>query len=269
MLSFDSHIIYTMPWWWSFPWAADSAPGTANCHRTKCGNLCTDICVLTHMLYLQKIVAWAGVHIHDQYATLFWNYYTTVFHRYVPCWTSTNMWLAKTQSPTTCRWGRWGQKHSFPQASITGVRLPYSTTGRSVSGNKSEMMFLGRADQAWSALRYNIIYIYMYVIHIYRHTSSTVWEYVVELMAIPLVYIYIPWIFVGSYVWNLWIFWLIYVDIYGNLYCRVAGWPMVQTWGPDSNRGKSSWQITSDILLACRKMRGQLENQKKSNVKNV
>lgn len=41
-------------------------------------------------------------------------------------------------------------------------------------------------------------------------------------------------------------------------------------WGPDSNRGKSSWQLTSDILPhlaifleACQKMRGQLENQKK------
>ena len=39
-------------------------------------------------------------------------------------------------------------QHSLPHASITGVRLPYSTTGRSVSGNKSEMMFLGFKSMA-------------------------------------------------------------------------------------------------------------------------
>ena len=167
MLSFDSHIIFTMPWWWSFPWAADSAPGTANCHRTKCGNLCTDICVLTHMLYLQKLLH----ELEFICMTSMQHFFEVITQQFMIGMfhvgrTSTNMWLAKTQSPTTCRWG---QKHSFPQASITGVRLPYSTTGRSVSGNKSEMMFLGRADQAWSALRYNIIYIYIYVIYIYIH----------------------------------------------------------------------------------------------------
>ena len=39
-------------------------------------------------------------------------------------------------------------QHSLPQASIIGVRLLYSTTGRSVSGNKSEMMFLGFGSMA-------------------------------------------------------------------------------------------------------------------------
>jgi hypothetical protein len=52
-----------------------------------------------------------------------------------------------------------------------------------------------------------ILYIYM----LYIYTSSTAWEYVVELMA-P-IFLYIPWIFVGSYVWNLWIFWLIFMGI--------------------------------------------------------
>ena len=157
------------------------------------------------------------------------------------------MWLAKTQSPTTCRWGRWGQKRSFPQASITGVRLPYSTTGRSVSGNKSEMMFLGCADQAWSALRYNIIYIYIYVIY-------NIYIYIIYSMGIcSRINGYTISIYPMDICWFICMELMdILVDIYGNLYCRVAGWPMVQTNEALTRTGASrpgSSQVTSCRIL--------------------
>jgi hypothetical protein len=199
-------------------------------------HLCSD----THVIPA-KIVAWAGVHMHDQYATLFWSYYTTVYDRYVPCWTDINQYV-------TCQNT---ESNNLPLRSKTLLPAGFHHW-REIAVLHDWPICLGEQvgdDVPWpcwpglirSAVQYyiHICYIYIYIIYsmgicsringsnISIYPMDICWFICMELMDIL-------------------------VDIYGNLYCRVAGWPMVQTNEALTRTGASrpgSSQVTSCRIL--------------------